>query len=734
MKNERYKMNTMWKSVRRSLFVLAMLSVSQVLMADEGMWIPLLLGGQTEEEMVAMGMKITAEDIYSVNHSSLKDAVVIFGGGCTAEIVSGQGLILTNHHCGYGSIQRHSSIEHDYLTEGFWASSCAEELPCPGLTCTLLIRMEDVSDKILSVIPSGATEKERQKIINERMEQIRKEATEGTHYAADIEPFFYGNAYYLFINEVFRDIRLVGAPPSSIGKFGGDTDNWMWPRHTGDFSVFRIYADSANMPAPYSPDNVPYTPKNHLKISLNGYQEGDFTFVFGYPGQTTEYLPSYAVRMITQEENPIRIELREIALRIIDNAMLNDDITRIQYAAKQAGIANGWKKWIGENRGIDRLQAVDKKQQFEEQFTRWAAEDPARESAYGGLLPAFGELYASLTPYLKAETYLWESAFRTDLLRIAGSCRNLVNACQAKEPDQAEIDKELASLKPSLAGQYQNSNGEVDMLLFQQLIQAYYTQLDPAFSPPFFRKITTDCQGDVRRFTEDIFAPSMFDSREEVMDLLENFKRSDYKKIAKDEAYRMNIELRDYYFNQLVPVMQILESRSDSLMRLYMKAQMEMHADKHFYPDANSTLRVTYGKVAGYRPSDAVTYSCFTTLSGIIGKEDPAIHDYVVHAKLKELYARADYGRYADKDGTLHTCFIATNHTSGGNSGSPVLNAEGHLIGINFDRCWEGTMSDLMYDPDMCRNISLDIRYCLFIIDKFAGASRLINEMTLIEP
>ncbi|MBP6977316.1 MAG: S46 family peptidase [Bacteroidales bacterium] len=733
MKNEIVKMMVIENFIRKSLIVLFMLSAGIFSRADEGMWIPLLLGEMNEEEMMAMGMRITAEDIYSVNHSSLKDAVVIFGGGCTAEIVSGQGLILTNHHCGYGSIQRNSSIEHDYLTEGFWAFSHDEEIPCPGLTCTLLIRMEDVTDRILSDIPPEETEQERQKIITERMEQIKKKATEGTHYAADIEPFFYGNAYYLFINEIFSDIRLVGAPPSSIGKFGGDTDNWMWPRHTGDFSVFRIYVDSSNMPAVYSPDNVPYTPKNHLKISLKGYQEGDFTFVFGYPGQTTEYLPSYAVEMITQEENPIRIQLRAIALGIIDHAMQNDDVTRIQYAAKQAGIANGWKKWIGENRGINRLQANDKKQQFEEQFKRWTAQDPERTSRYGSLLPAFEELYSSLTPYLKAETYLWESAFRADLLRLAGTCRNLVSACKDKESDQALIREELASLKNLLAAQYRNYNEEVDKQLFHQLIQVYYWQLDPAYSPPFFQVITTEYQGDVKRFTEDLFQSSLFDSPKDLLNLLDHFKRADYKKIEKDAAYQLNLELRDYYFNQLVPVMQTLEVSTDSLMRIYMKAQMEMFSERRFYPDANSTLRVTYGKVSGYRPADAVEYSCFTTLSGIIGKEDPSVHDYVVHEKLKDLHANEDYGRYADKDGSMHTCFIAANHTSGGNSGSPVLNADGHLIGINFDRCWEGTMSDLMYDPGMCRNISLDIRYCLFIIDKFAGAGHLINEMTLVE-
>ncbi|HOW24363.1 MAG TPA: S46 family peptidase [Bacteroidales bacterium] len=723
----------MGKMMMRSWSIVLLFAASWSVKADEGMWIPLLLGDFNEEEMIAMGMKITAEDIYSVNHSSLKDAVLVFGGGCTAEIVSEKGLILTNHHCSYGSIQRHSSIEHDYLTEGYWAENLSEELPCTGLTCTLLIRMEDVTERILSQIPDGISEAERQRMIGERIGQVKKEATEGTHYSADVEPFFYGNSYYLFVNEIFKDIRLVGAPPSGIGKFGGDTDNWMWPRHTGDFSIFRIYADSANLPASYSPDNIPYTPRNHLKISLKGYQEGDFTFVFGYPGRTTEYLPSCAVRMITEEENPIRIQMRNIALGIIDRAMQSDDATRIQYAAKQAGIANGWKKWIGENKGIKRLNALDKKENFEERFQHWAGKNPLVRDQYGQLLPAFEKLYAELTPYSKAETYLWESAFRTDLLRIAGSCRTLVEKSRDKETDPSVIEKELTSLKNSLAGQYRNYNQAVDRELFRQLIHAYFENLDPAFSPPFFNEIRTKYKGDIQRFTQDMFQSSIFDSGETVTGLLDHYRPSDYKKIARDPAYKLATELRDYYFNQLVPVMQGLESRSDSLMRIYMKAQMQLLSDKHFYPDANSTLRVAYGKVMGYAPADAVEYDCYTTLAGIIMKEDPDIHDYTVDAKLKELYSKADYGRYADPDGTLHTCFIATNHTSGGNSGSPVLNAEGYLIGINFDRCWEGTMSDLMYDPDMCRNISLDIRYCLFIMDKYAGAQHLINEMTLIE-
>lgn len=701
--------------------------------ADEGMWIPLLLGERNEEEMIAMGMKITAEDIYSINHSSLKDAIVVFGGGCTAEIVSAMGLILTNHHCGFGAIQRHSSIEHDYLTEGFWAANTREELPCPGLTCTMLIRMEDVTQQVLEGITIEMTESARQQTIRERVEQIKKEAIEGTHYTADVEPFFAGNQYYLIVNEIFKDIRLVGAPPSSIGKFGGDTDNWMWPRHTGDFSLFRIYVDTNNLPAPYSEENVPYTPRQHLKISLEGYQEGDFTFVFGYPGRTSEYLPSHAIEMITAVENPLRIGFRDITLGVIDQAMNSDKLVRIQYAAKQAGIANGWKKWIGENRGIKRLDAIGKKQAFEESFSRWVSQSLDRSASYGGLLPAFRQLYESMTPLVKAETSLWESVFRTDLIRIAASCRNLVNLSKEKSPDKDAVTKELNELKTNLDGQYKNYNRDLDQALFEKLLLSYYINLDPEFSPTFFDVISEKFNGDPSLFTDYLFESSFFDSEVSTMSLLNTYQPSHYKKILRDPAYQLMMELRDYYFNELVPELQVLETSSDSLMRLYMQAQMEMLPEKRFYPDANSTLRVTYGKIAGYYPANAVTYHYFTTLGGIMEKENPDIYDYAVEEKLQALYHDADYGQYADKDGALHTCFIATNHTSGGNSGSPVLNADGHLIGINFDRCWEGTMSDLIYDPAMCRNISLDIRYCLFIIDKFAGATHLVNELTLVK-
>ena len=701
--------------------------------ADEGMWIPILLEQLNESEMQDMGMKLSAEDIYSINHSSLKDAIVRFGYGCTAEIISDEGLILTNHHCGYGSIQSHSTLEHDYLTDGFWAMNRSEELPNPGLTVTMLIRMEDVTDKILEGVNDGMTMAVRDSIIKSHIKTIEIDAIDSTGYSARVRPFYYGNEYYLFITETFKDIRLVGAPPSNIGKFGGDTDNWMWPRHTGDFSIFRIYVDKDNKPADYSEDNVPYKPKYHIPVSLNGIEKGDFTFVFGYPGRTQEYLPSHAIEMITKVRNPAKIKLRQKRIDIMEKAINQDDLVRLQYSAKSAGVANYWKKMIGENRGINKLDALNKKREFENKFQKWANSNPELKKKYGSLLTAFEKIYKQLAPLELAGDYLMEAGFGVEIIRFADRFKNLVKKSKNKPVNTDEINTLVEQYQSSAKRYFKNYYLPIDKEVLENLLEIYRNDLNKKYLPPIFNTIETKFKNNFPEYADYVFKKSFMTSEEKVNKFLDNYKVSKYKKIEKDPAYKLAISIGEFYSNKLKPEISNLNKQLDSLQRLYMKAQMEMQPGKRFYPDANSTLRIHYGKVNDYQPRDAVSYGYYTSLEGIMEKEDPAIYDYVVEEKLKKLYKNKDYGKYGDKDGTMHVCFTGTNHTTGGNSGSPVLNAEGQLIGINFDRNWEGTMSDLIYDPDQCRNITLDIRYCLFIIDKFAGAGHLVEEMTIVE-
>jgi len=698
--------------------------------AGEGMWIPMLLQQLNEKEMQEMGMKITADDIYSINHSSMKDAILLFGRGCTSEIISKDGLLLTNHHCGFGNIQKHSSIEHDYLTDGFWAMNKKEELVNPGLTATLMVEMRDVTSEVLNGVKENMTENERKKLIKVNSDSVTKAAIKGTHYKAIVKPFFKGNQYYMIITEVFKDIRLVGAPPSNIGKFGGDTDNWMWPRHTGDFSLFRIYVGPDGNPAEYAEDNIPYQPKYHFPISLKGVEKDDFTFVFGYPARTNEYLPSYAIELITEIENPHKIKLRQTRLDIFGKYANSDPKVRIQYASKDARVANYWKKMIGESGGVKRMNGIEKKQDFEKKFNEWAAN---QNENYGGLLAEFKTIYNELTPLNIATAYLVEAGLSMEVVSFANRFRALVTLSQSKSVDEEKIQKEVKKLQSRSAAFFKDYYQPIDEEVMRAMLKIYNENLDQTYKPDFFNTLNSKYKSNYSEFTNYVFDKSIFVDENALNNILANYKAKSYKKIEKDPAYIMANDLITFYETKVKSQRTAYNHRLDSLQRIYMKAQMEMQPEHRFYPDANFTLRVTYGNVDGYYPKDAVYYNYFTTLKGIMEKEDPDIYDYVVEDRLKTLYQNKDYGKYADKDGSLHIGFAATNHTTGGNSGSPVLNAEGYLVGVNFDRGWEGTMSDLMYDPEVCRNISIDIRYFLFIVDKFAGAGYLVDEMDLVE-
>ncbi|MFN8257829.1 MAG: S46 family peptidase [Bacteroidales bacterium] len=711
-----------------ALFALLIIFIP-VFKADEGIWIPVLLEKYNIKDMQDKGFRLTADDIYSINKASMKDAVLMFGGGCTGELISDQGLLITNHHCGYGSIQKHSSLEHDYLTNGFWAMSASEELPNPGLTVTLLDRMEDVTKLVLVNISENMNEEQRQAEIQKQIKKIELSASENGKFRASVRPFFYGNEYYLFVSKVFRDVRFVGAPPSGIGKFGGDTDNWMWPRHTGDFSLFRIYVNKNNEPADYSPDNVPYKPKMHFSISLKGVKKNDFTMVFGYPGRTQEYLTSYAVELITNIQNPLRINIRQNKIDIMAKYMNESAAVRIQYSAKYAGISNGWKKWMGENRGLKRMDAINKKQEFEKSISEWINSSEALKSQYSALLPAYSELYSKLSPYQKAYDCYNESIFSMEIIRLVNAFKKLTEFTDSTKTE--EINDYVVRLTNSVNSHFKDYYQPLDEEMFSKMLELYFTNMEQKFIPGDLKQANTKFKGNYTGYVKNLYAKTIFTSQEKLLGFLKNYKISMNKKLEKDVLFQLNRNFDKIFQDSIAPTVFWANSSLVLLDRLWMKAIMEFKSGKILYPDANSTLRVAYGKVDEYYPVDGVKYLFYTTLKGIMEKENPEIYDYTVPEKLKQLYKDKDYGDYAE-NGEMHVAFIASNHTTGGNSGSPVLNADGQLIGVNFDRNWEGTMSDIMYDPDMCRNISLDIRYALFIIDKLAGAKHLINEMTLI--
>ncbi len=682
--------------------------------------------------MQKSGMRISAEDIYNVNNASLKDAVMLFGTGCTGEFVSNQGLLLTNHHCGYSFIVSHSTVEKDYLTNGFWATNREEELPCKGLTITRLVYMEDVTAKVLSGVNDKMTEKERQKLIDENIKKVSQDATANNHYKAVIKPFYYGNQYFMYVNEVFKDIRLVGTPPSNIGKFGGDTDNWMWPRHTGDFSVFRVYADKDGKPAEYSKDNVPYTPKKYLNINIKGVEEGDFTFVFGYPGTTKQFLTSDAVNYVQNLEDPTRIKLRTARLDVYNRAMNESPAQRLRYASKVASVANGWKKWQGEVRGLKRLNAIEKKKIFEQEFIAWAA----NKEKYRNVLSQLKKCYADVQNLNLSYAYLSEAVFASDLMLQVRQLADIISAYEKGGKSEADVNAMAEIFYNNLLNYYSKdyvNHRKVDKEIFVKTMSIFYN--DYAKNNYFWLKniVENNNNGNADVYFSKVYETSFLSNPKEAEKLFKEFKTKNVKKLINDPAVELFLPIWGKYIEKDRDEMNAYNNKIDSLYRIYVDGIMTKDTEREFYPDANLTLRVAYGNIKTYQPKDAIRYEAFSTIEGIMEKENPEIYDYVVEPKLKQLYNNKDYGQYANKNGELPVAFIASNHTTGGNSGSPVLDKDGNLIGINFDRNWEGTMSDIMYDPSQCRNISLDIRYCLFIIDKFAGASHLIDEMTLIK-
>ncbi|MBL0084259.1 MAG: S46 family peptidase [Saprospiraceae bacterium] len=707
----------------KSLLFAALLFLSTFSFAGEGMWLPHLLKALNEAEMKSMGMKLKAEDIYSVNKGSLKDAVVHFGGFCTAEVISSQGLLLTNHHCGYDNIQSHSTLEKNYLRDGFWAKTNAEELKNPGLFARFIERIDDVTAEILKGISPEMSAAQKQSVIEINMKNYRGKFTMDKFHELEIKPFFAGNQYLAFHMVRYNDVRLVGTPPESIGKFGADTDNWVWPRHTGDFSLFRIYAGPNNEPADYSENNKPFTPKHFLPVSMNGVKEGDFTMVFGFPGRTDEYLPSIAVEQIMDHSDPIKIAIRDAALKIMDKYMRKDEATRLKYAAKYASIANSWKKWIGEAKGLKSTHAIDKKQNFEKDFEKRAM----KAGKYTGMMSQFNQLYTdNLQASLIRDIYSEAPNRNIELMRLMGSFRNLVQTLdKSGEKDYQKMKERLIEFLDDF---YKDYSADIDQEIFVALMNICKNNLQQVHMP------ATMSQRNMSDLAAQLYSASPFTTFEKAMKVLNLEPKACADAIKADPMFQLANEWNEIIRTQVNRSFEKNKRQIDSLQAIYMKAQIELFPEKKFYPDANSTLRVTYGKVQGYQPRDGVKYLPHTNLDGVMEKYVPGDYEFDVHARLKELNNKKDYGRYADADGNMPVCFIGSNHTTGGNSGSPAIDAHGNLIGLNFDRVWEGTMSDLNYDPSICRNIMVDARYILFIIDKFAGAGHLVNEMKLVYP
>jgi len=700
------------------------------LLAQEGMWMPNFLS-QNEEAMQKMGMKMTAEQLYSVNHSGIKDAIAIFGRGCTSEVVSNQGLLFTNHHCGFDAIQSLSSLEANYLDNGFWAKSFAEELPSPGLTATFVDKIIDVTSQVLAGVSDTMSPSERQSLIDKNIAKVQKDAPKEAYQTAKVSSFYKGNQFFLFIQTTYRDVRLVGTPPQSIGKFGADTDNWMWPRHTGDFSIFRIYANENNLPAEYASTNKPYTPKHFLPISLDGVAQDDFTMVMGFPGRTDEYLTSYAVKSKKDARNPAKVEVREAGLAVMDAKMKKDEATRLKYASKYAQIANYWKYWIGESKGLDKFNAVAEKEKYETDFTNRISKDPALQAKYGNILPRLKELYAEIEPLGVLLDYNSEIfSNNVELTTIA------MLLSQLEEIYTANGEAAYNQMKPRFANYilsvYKDFDAETDQEVLGTLLDLYVKKTDKTYISDQILKGMQGRSG--KEFAKELYANSILTNSDKVLNLMNGDFKDLKSALENDLMYQMTIEQSNLIDEKVSAFYTPKNDEIQSLMRLYMEAQMKVFTEKKFFPDANSTLRVSYGKVSGYEPKDGVYYTPFTYLDGVMEKYIPGDYEFDVPQKLIDLYNAKDFGQYADKNGKMPVCYLGTNHITGGNSGSPVIDAHGNLIGLAFDGVWEGTMADIYYTPETCMSIMVDARYVLFIIEKYGNAKNLIDELKLVHP
>ena len=695
--------------------------------ADEGMWVVSLIG-KNYEQMQKLGLKLSADDIYNINQSSLKDAIIQFGRGCTGEIVSDKGLIFTNHHCGFGAIQKHSTIDHNYLKNGFWAKTYNDELANAGLTAKFLIRIEDVSSEILNGLDKSLTEEQRGIKIRELSKQIIAQRVKTKGYSGDVKAFFQGNQFLLFVYEIYSDVRLVGAPPSSIGKFGGDTDNWMWPRHTADFSVFRVYMSPDGKPAEYSKDNVPLKPKHHLPISIKGVKENDFAMILGYPGRTNRYKSSFGIKQDLEINNPAIIKIRTKKLAILKEDMQKSDAIKIKYASKYARTSNYWKYFIGQNKGLRRLHVIDKKQELEKEFNIWVNKDSERKKIYGGLVKNIETSYNKLEYFNLLKVYYREAAIRgSDGIGLSNRFIKLYKILDNDEINKDKLNSEIEKLKKVVSEHFRNLNLETELKLTASLLQMYYDDIDIAYHPTIFDKVRKKYKGDLNKFTADIYKKSIFRDKESLDKFLEN---PTSKVLGNDQLY---VTMNSIYgsYNKFRTINKLAIKNLEKQKRLYVKGITEMKKGNLLYPDANMSMRLTYGKIMDYIPRDAVRYDYFTTLSGVMQKEDPNSDEFIVPAKLKELYTKKDFGRYAE-NGKLHTCFVSNNDITGGNSGSPVINANGELIGIAFDGNWEAMSGDIAFEHELQRTISVDARYVLFIIDKFANSNHIINELDIV--